>query len=67
MPIGTIIGWLIGQLIIGFIVSYKNSGAVPNMTEATALCRQTSVVVGNILLYTAFYGLVGTVIESILR
>ena len=63
MPIGTIIGWLLGQLAIGFLLWLHNHQNRLHLTKASILTRQIFAVIGLMLCYTAIGGLVGTFIE----
>lgn len=65
MPIGTIIGWLIGQLLIGFMLWWHNHEMKRNLTESSILVRQSFSALGLIFSYTAIGGLIGTFIEML--
>jgi hypothetical protein len=55
MPIGTIIGWLIGQIFVSFLLAAHNSKG------------STQQVIGTASLWLAIFALTGTVIELIVR
>lgn len=63
MPIGTIIGWLIGQIFIGIMIMYANRGIPKNNTETAILTRQVMHVIGLMFCFTGLAALIGTIIE----
>lgn len=67
MPIGTIIGWLIGQLIVAITINKANSSVPMRQTETSTICRQFAVLISLVLGWTALIALIGTVIELIVR
>ncbi len=67
MPIGLLIGWLIGQLYIGTAILITNQGHRRGMSETSILVRQSFRVIGMIFVYTALPALIGTLIELYVR
>jgi hypothetical protein len=67
MPIGLLIGWLIGQLFIGISMMVCNTVPQRNMSEASMLVRQVAKITGMMLAYTALPALIGTAIELYVR
>lgn len=63
MPIGLLIGWLIGQLFIGVAMMVCNTVPLRSAKEASQLMRQWAKITGMILAYTALPALIGTFIE----
>jgi hypothetical protein len=68
MPIGLLIGWLVGQLIAGILIHDKaiaeNKIASLNETKRFSVAI---ALVGTIMMWTALFGLIGTVIELMVR
>lgn len=58
MPIGTIIGWLIGQLIVATLLVY-NHRPIMHTSNAAVI----TWYVGLFLMFIAFFSLIGTFIE----
>ena len=65
MPIGTIIGWLIGQLFIGIMLVRSNSA--PVIDNNLAMLRSVVRAVGLSFIWTAIVALIGTAIELLVR
>jgi hypothetical protein len=66
MPIGLLIGWLIGQLLFG-IVTISSNQPLGRQTELATIERQKLHAIGVFLFATAFFGLIGTIIELLVR
>lgn len=66
MPIGLLIGWLIGQIFVG-IVLIKDNQLRAKDDNMLSLARAKMRVLGMFLFWTAIPAFSGTMIELIIR
>ncbi len=67
MPIGLLIGWLIGQIFITIILINSNSKLISNQPDSFQLARKLLVSLGLFLFWTGISAFIGTIIELIVR
>lgn len=66
MPIGTIIGFLIGTLVLGFTLVVQNSKIDHSQPIAAVLLKQIVWIIGGSLEIISIFALIGTFIEMAL-